>query len=71
LNAPNFKDKSGNLNMAETVKHGGLTVAKDLSDFINKEALPGTSVSPDTFWAAADNVIHRFSPKISTLLRKR
>ena len=57
--------------MAETVKHGGLTVAKDLSDFINKEALPGTSVSPDTFWAAADNVIHRFSPKISTLLRKR
>ncbi len=57
--------------MAETVKHGGLTVAKDLSDFINKEALPGTGVSPDTFWTAADDIIHRFSPKIATLLRKR
>ncbi|MEM9472766.1 MAG: malate synthase G [Pseudomonadota bacterium] len=57
--------------MAETVKHGGLTVARDLYEFVNNEALPGTGVEPDSFWSAADGIIHKFSPKIRTLLRKR
>ena len=57
--------------MAETVKHGGLTVAKQLYEFVNTEALPGTGVEPDAFWAAADDIIHKFSPKIASALRKR
>ena len=57
--------------MAETVKHGGLTVAKQLYEFVNTEALPGTGVEPDVFWAAADDIIHKFSPKIASALRKR
>ena len=57
--------------MAETVKHGGLTVAKKLYEFINTEALPGTGVDPQTFWSAADEIIHKFSPKIASMLRKR
>ena len=57
--------------MAETVKHGGLTVAKELYEFVNTEALPGTGIAPDSFWSAADEIIHSFSPKIARLLRKR
>jgi len=57
--------------MAETVKHGGLTVAKELHEFVNTEALPGAGIAPDNFWSAADEIIHKFSPKIASLLRKR
>ncbi len=57
--------------MAETVKHGGLTVAKELYEFVNSEALPGTGVEPDGFWSAANEIIHKFSPRIASLLRKR
>ncbi len=71
LNAGIITINRENLYMAETVKHGGLTVAKDLYEFVNGEALPGTGVEPDSFWSAADEIIHKFSPKIRTLLRKR
>ncbi len=57
--------------MAGTVKHGGLNIVKSVYDFVNAEALPGTGISPDAFWQAADDIIHQFSPKIATLLRKR
>jgi len=57
--------------MAEIVKHGGLTVAKKLYEFVNTEALPGTGIEPDRFWSAADEIIHKFSPKIASMLRKR
>ncbi len=57
--------------MATTVKRGGLTVAENLARFIEQEALPGTGLSADAFWQAADGVVHRFAPKIGSLLRKR
>ena len=57
--------------MVETVKHGGLTVAKQLYEFVNIEVLPGTGIAPDRFWPAADEIFHKFSPKIASLLRKR
>ena len=71
LNAGIITINRENLYMAETVKHGGLTVAKDLYEYVNSEALPGTGVEPDSFWSAADEIIHKFSPKIRTVLRKR
>ena len=57
--------------MATTVTRGGLTVAENLARFIETEALPGTGLSADAFWSAADEVIHKFSPKVASLLRKR
>lgn len=38
--------------MTDRVSVGGLQVARVLYDFITDEALPGTGVDPDSFWAA-------------------
>ncbi|EUA35533.1 malate synthase G domain protein [Mycobacterium xenopi 3993] len=36
---------------------GNLRVAKVLYDFVNTEALPGTDIDPDSFWAGVDKVV--------------
>ncbi|MBD9564457.1 malate synthase G [Pseudomonas sp. PDM09] len=57
--------------MTEHVQVGGLQVAKVLFDFVNNEAIPGTGLNADTFWAGADKVIHDLAPKNKALLAKR
>ncbi|WP_460144329.1 malate synthase G [Pseudomonas sp. S2_A02] len=57
--------------MTEHVQVGGLQVAKVLFDFVNNEAIPGTGLTADTFWAGADKVIHDLAPKNKALLAKR
>lgn len=57
--------------MTERVQVGGLQVAKALYDFVTNEAIPGTGVSAEAFWAGADAVIHDLAPKNRALLAKR
>ncbi len=57
--------------MTEHVHVGGLQVAKVLFDFVNNEAIPGTGLTADQFWAGADKVIHDLAPKNKALLAKR
>ncbi|MFD4180923.1 malate synthase G, partial [Rhodococcus sp. NPDC058514] len=57
--------------MTERVQVGGLQVAKVLHDFVGTEALPGTGVDADTFWAGAVKVIEDLAPKNKALLAKR
>ncbi|MBW0237039.1 malate synthase G [Pseudomonas sp. D1HM] len=57
--------------MTEHVQVGGLQVAKVLFDFVNNEAIPGTGLDADQFWAGADKVIHDLAPKNKALLAKR
>ncbi|MFJ3378096.1 malate synthase G [Pseudomonas sp. NPDC086112] len=57
--------------MTEHVQVGGLQVAKVLFDFVNNEAIPGTGLTADTFWAGADKVINDLAPKNKALLAKR
>ncbi|WLG44518.1 malate synthase G [Pseudomonas sp. FP1740] len=57
--------------MTEHVQVGGLQVAKVLFDFVNNEAIPGSGLTADTFWAGADKVIHDLAPKNKALLAKR
>ncbi|MDO9624266.1 MAG: malate synthase G [Pseudomonas sp.] len=57
--------------MTERVQVGGLQVAKVLFDFVNNEAIPGTGIAADTFWANFEAVINELAPKNRALLVKR
>jgi malate synthase len=57
--------------MANWIHAGELRVAKTLHDFISKEALPGTGVDENAFWAAFDAFIHELAPKNRALLETR
>jgi malate synthase len=57
--------------MTDRVKVGNLRVASVLYDFINKEALPGTDIDPDTFWSGVDKVVADLTPKNQDLLAHR
>ena len=57
--------------MTERVQVGGLQVAKALYDFVNNEAIPGTGIAAEKFWAGAAAVIKDLAPKNRALLAKR
>ena len=57
--------------MTEHVQVGGLQVAKVLYDFVNDEAIPGTGIVAEQFWAGAEEIIHDLAPKNKALLAKR
>ena len=57
--------------MTERVRVGGLQVAKVLFDFINNEAIPGSGVTADAFWAGADELFHELAPENRALLDTR
>src|SRR5919106_4121236 len=58
-------------NMTDRVTVGNLRVAQVLYDFINNEALPGTDIDPDSFWAGVDKVVTDLSPQNQDLLARR
>ncbi|MCT7661977.1 malate synthase G [Mycobacterium deserti] len=57
--------------MSDRVTVGNLRVAQVLYDFINNEALPGTDIDPDSFWAGVDKVVTDLSPQNQDLLARR
>jgi len=57
--------------MTDRVTVGNLRVAKVLYDFVNNEALPGTDIDPDSFWAGVDKVVTDLSPQNQDLLARR
>jgi len=57
--------------MTDRVTVGNLRVAKVLHDFINNEALPGTDIDPDSFWAGVDKVVTDLGPQNQDLLARR
>lgn len=57
--------------MTERIQAGGLQVAKELYDFINDVAIPGTGVDQSAFWAGFDALVHDLAPKNKALLEKR
>ncbi len=48
-----------------------LSVSEDLYNFINKEAIPGTSITENTFWKGLSSVSHKLAPKNKELLNTR
>jgi malate synthase len=52
-------------------KVGGLTVDDGLYRFVAEELLPGTGLSPEAFWAAAEEIVHDLTPRNRELLARR
>src|SRR6476619_17693 len=57
--------------MTDRVTVGDLRVAQVLYDFITNEALPGTDIDSDSFWAGVDKVVTDLSPQNQDLLARR
>lgn len=55
----------------ERVDRNGLQVAKELAVFLDEEALPGTGVNPERFWAGLSALVHDFGPRNAALLQHR
>ncbi len=57
--------------MTDRISVGNLKVAKVLWDFVNTEALPGTGVAQDQFWAGLDAALHTLALRNRALLVTR
>ncbi|MGM1050868.1 MAG: malate synthase G [Pseudomonadota bacterium] len=57
--------------MTERVTRHRLQVAAELDRFISEQALPGTGIDADAFWAGVDAVFHDLTPKNRELLVER
>jgi malate synthase len=57
--------------MTDRVSVGNLRVAQVLYDFVNNEALLGTDIDPDSFWAGVDKVVTDLQPQNQDLLARR
>nr|WP_299245570.1 malate synthase G [uncultured Halomonas sp.] len=57
--------------MSDRISRHRLQVASELDRFINDEALPGTGVDADAFWAGVDALIHDLAPRNRELLEER
>jgi malate synthase len=57
--------------MTETLQYGGLTVAKELDDFLREEVVQGIDVDADKFWSSLELILEDFGPRNRSLLEKR
>ncbi|WP_375552016.1 malate synthase G [Rhodophyticola porphyridii] len=57
--------------MTDRVARAGLQVARELADFIETRALPGTGVDEAAFWEGFSDLLHDGAPKNRALLAKR
>src|SRR6478672_3057659 len=57
--------------MSGRVQVGGLEVAEELHRFVEDEALPGSGLDAETFWAGAASIIHDLAPRNRELLARR
>ncbi len=53
------------------IKIYDLSVSKVILDFINKELLPGTSITKNRFWKGFNDAVHYLSPKNKKLIETR
>ncbi len=57
--------------MTQRIDKNGLQVADELVRFIEDQALPGTGVDVDGFWAGFSDLVHTLGPKNRDLLQVR
>ena len=53
------------------IDRNGLKIASELVEFVEKRALPGTGIDPESFWAGVADIFGRLAPDNAALLAKR
>ena len=53
-----------------SVAVGNLAIEKVLHDLVNLEIIPGTGVSPDTFWQGFEGILAALMPRNQALLAR-
>ena len=54
-----------------TIEKNGLSIDKQLHDFLVEEALPGTGVDADVFFSGLAELVHDYAPRNRALLAER
>ena len=57
--------------MSNLIERNGLQISPVLYDFVEREALPGTGLAPDIFWAGFAKLAHELAPRNRALLAER
>ncbi len=57
--------------MTDRVEIAGLRIARELHDFVDTEAVPGTGVGAEAFWSGLSAIVHDLAPKNRALLATR
>ncbi|WP_417433417.1 malate synthase G [Kiloniella sp.] len=57
--------------MTDRIKVGALQIDKTLHNFMNNEALPGTGIASDVFWAGMNDLLLDLMPENAKLLARR
>ena len=66
-----MNDPTANRSSIGLVERSGLRVSPTLASFLEAEALPGTDVDPERFWAGFSALVHEFGPGNAALLQRR
>ena len=53
------------------IDKNGLKISSVMFDFVNNEAIPGTGLDPDQFWAKFSQIVHEMAPTNKYLIEKR
>jgi len=57
--------------MSDMAQRNGLSIDATLTAFLEADALPGSGVEPDTFWAGLASIVAEFGPQNRALVAKR
>ncbi len=57
--------------MTDRIEIAGLRIARELHDFVEREALPGTGIAAEAFWNGFSAIVHDLAPKNRALLARR
>ena len=57
--------------MTDRVERAGLQIARELAEFVEREALPGSGVTAETFWGGFGTLVAEFGPRNRALLARR
>ncbi|MCR2762475.1 hypothetical protein NQ152_03015 [Microbacterium sp. zg.B48] len=57
--------------MSDHIRIGGLHVAPELKEFIEREVLKGSGIAKDTFWTGLEDIVEELVPRNRELLAER